>query len=71
MVELLPVSRSPSTTPTEFARRAVDRGFPAAPIARLTRAFEDVVYGGYSPGERAAAARDALASLRDRLGGDA
>lgn len=70
MVDLLPVSRSPSTTPREFARRAVDSGFPRRPVARVTRAFEDVVYGGYEPGRRATAAREALASLRDRLGSD-
>lgn len=69
MVELLPVERSPSTTPREFARRAVDRGVPAAPVERLTGAFEDVVYGGRAPDERASSAREALASLRKRLGG--
>jgi hypothetical protein len=69
MVDLLPVDRTPTTTPTELARRAVDRGVPAAPVERVTRAFEDVVYGGYEPGDRATAAREALASLRDRLGG--
>jgi hypothetical protein len=71
MVESLPLERSPSTTPAEFARGAAERGFPAAPIHRVTRAFQDVVYGGYEPGPRATAARDALAALRDRLGGDA
>lgn len=71
MVDVLPMARSPSTTPREFARQAVDKGFPKRPIALVTRAFEDVVYGGYEPGERVTAARDALASLRDRLGGDA
>lgn len=70
MVDLLPISRSPSTTPREFARRAVDSGFPERPIGRVTRAFEEVVYGGYDTSERGTSARDALASLRDRLGGD-
>jgi hypothetical protein len=71
MVESLPLERAPSTTPAEFAHSAAKRGFPAAPIQRVTRAFEDVVYGGYEPGDRATAARDALSSLRERLGGDA
>lgn len=69
MVELLPVERSPSTTPREFASLAVDRGVPAAPVERLTDAFEDVVYGGLAADERASSAREALASLRERLGG--
>jgi hypothetical protein len=69
MVDMLPVERTPSTTPTELARRAADRGVPAAPVERVTRAFEDVVYGGYEPGDRATAAREALGRLRDRLGG--
>lgn len=71
MTDLLPVERDASTTPAEFARAAVERGVPAGPVRRLTRAFEDVVYGGHDADERTPTARDALGRLRDRLGGDA
>lgn len=70
MTDLLPVERDAATTPAEFARAAVERGFPAGPVGRLTRAFEDVVYGGQDPEERTSTARDALGRLRDRLGGE-
>jgi hypothetical protein len=37
-------------TTHEFERELLQRGFPALPVQRLTRLFEQVRYGGQQPG---------------------
>jgi len=36
---------SPTQTPGEIARTAIDKGFPRGPVVRLTDAFRTAVYG--------------------------
>ncbi|WP_247003718.1 DUF4129 domain-containing protein [Halosolutus gelatinilyticus] len=49
MIDLLEVSRPETTTPREFATVAVDAGMDSDDVRELTRLFEDVRYGEYSP----------------------
>lgn len=64
MTDLVPVRNPETTTATEFARRAIDAGLPAAPVERLTALFREVRYGGRPDSEdRVAAARRALDAL--------
>ncbi|MCT9098444.1 DUF4129 domain-containing protein [Haloarchaeobius sp. HME9146] len=71
MVDQLPTGRSPSRTPAEYARAAVEHGLPADAVGRLTRAFQDVRYGQYPPDDsRTQAARDAVRQIARRLEGD-
>jgi len=54
-----------STTPTEYARAAVEQGFPARPVGRLARAFRRVRYGDERPtADQTAAAVDAARRIR-------
>ncbi len=71
MIDQLPTGRSPSRTPAEYARAAVEHGLPADAVGRLTRAFQDVRYGQYPPDDsRTQAARDAVRQIARRLEGD-
>ena len=55
-----------SRTPGEVARAAIDRGFPAAPVERLTTVFREVEYGDRSLSEgRLQRARTAFDELRE------
>ncbi|MFC4541062.1 DUF4129 domain-containing protein [Halosolutus amylolyticus] len=49
MTALLDVDRPETTTPGEFATAAVDAGMDPDDVRELTRLFEDVRYGEYSP----------------------
>lgn len=49
MTAQLSVSDPETTSPREFADAAVDAGMAADDVRELTRLFEDVRYGGYSP----------------------
>ncbi|WP_265109656.1 DUF4129 domain-containing protein [Halosolutus halophilus] len=49
MTSLLDVSRPETTTPREFATVAADAGMDPDDVRELTRLFEDVRYGEYSP----------------------
>lgn len=55
-------------TPGEFARAAVDRGYPDEAVRRLTDAFREVRYGDLSRSDRTEAAREALDGLRKHWG---
>jgi hypothetical protein len=46
-----------------LARRAREQGFEREAVEAITRAFEEVRYGGYRPEERADRARSALRRL--------
>lgn len=69
-VERVPVRRPAARTPGEIARVAVERGWPATPVRRLTHTFREVRYGGVPADEdrteRAAGALDRM----DDEGGD-
>lgn len=65
---LVPITNGRARTAGEYARAAIDAGFPATPVRRLLAAFRAVRYGGRTDGgDRLASARRALAAL---LGGD-
>lgn len=65
MVDRLPVADASARTPTEMARAAVDAGWPATPVERLTSLFQRVRYGGHEETtERTSRARAALDRLR-------
>lgn len=49
MTSLLAVSDPDTTSPREFETAAVEAGLDADDVRELTRLFEDVRYGGYSP----------------------
>jgi hypothetical protein len=69
MTRLVRVRNPRSATPSEYARAAIDRGLPAAPVRRLTRLFEEVRYGGRAGSEtRTEAARAAFAAIRRAVG---
>jgi hypothetical protein len=55
--ELRGIERQDAVTPREFERQLTGLGLPAAPVANLTRLFEDVRYGQRetSPAEQATA----------------
>ena len=69
MVELVPISNGRSATPRDYARAAIDAGFPSTAVEQLTTTFEEVRYGGRpSTADRLRAARAALRRILD--GGD-
>lgn len=71
MIERVPMRNPRTATPGEYARAAVERGFPSAPVRHLTRVFEEVRYGARSDSpSRLRIARQALASIRGDDGGD-
>lgn len=49
MTELLDVSDPETTTPGEFSSVAIETGMDPEHVGELTRLFEDVRYGGYTP----------------------
>ncbi|WP_049972239.1 DUF4129 domain-containing protein [Haladaptatus cibarius] len=73
MTEHLRVRNRRAATPEEFARTAINRGFPTDAVRQLTDAFREVRYGSYpSSGERTTIARAALDKIeRFRDGDDA
>lgn len=46
MVDALLSRRSQTMTPTEIASAAIERGWPAGPVERLTGLFQEIRYGG-------------------------
>lgn len=65
MTSLISVRNPDATTPAEYARRAVDAGFPADPVRRLTALFREVRYGGRPESEeRLTLARRALDAVK-------
>lgn len=46
------IERASGLTPREFEAQLVDLGVPATPVGRLTRLFEQVRYGEYTPNTR-------------------
>jgi hypothetical protein len=70
-VQQVPVRNPGATTPGEYARRGIERGFPADAVRTLTRAFRETTYSRGEPDERTAqAARDAYRRLREDGGED-
>lgn len=70
MVDLVPIRNHRSATPRDYARAAIDAGFPSTAVQQLTATFEEVRYGGRpSTTDRLRAARSALRRILD--GGDA
>lgn len=53
-----------SKTTVEIGDEAIERGFPARPVTRLRRAFQDVEYGPHEPGTRVDDAEQAVDTLR-------
>jgi len=71
MTERVRVRNRDARTPGEFARAAVERGYPDDAVARLTDAFREVRYGDLPRADRTSAARSALDRIRrDREGDD-
>ncbi|MGA9400509.1 DUF4129 domain-containing protein [Haladaptatus sp.] len=61
MIERLPVRRRRTTTPAEYARVAMNRGYPADAVRQLTDAFREVRYGRFpASGKRTKLARTAI-----------
>lgn len=60
------IGRAGRTTKTtvEIGEAAINRGFPAGPVRRLRRAFQDVEYGFRDPEKRVGEAEDAVENLR-------
>lgn len=66
----VPVRNPGATTPGEYARNGIDRGFPAEAVYTLTNAFRRVTYSYESADEELSdTAEDAYRRLRER-GGD-
>jgi hypothetical protein len=64
-VQQVPVRNPEATTPGEYARRGIERGFPADAVRTLTRAFRQSTYSRRGPDESMTqAARDAYRRLR-------
>ncbi len=63
------LGREDSATPGQYARAAIDRGLPADAVRRLTRAFQEVRYGGRADEDHTAAAREAIDRIRGALDG--
>ena len=55
---------TPTYTPGEVARKAIDKGFPAAPVNRLTDTFRAAVYGPTVPDDVTVEATDALDEIK-------
>lgn len=70
MAERVRVPNRRARTPEEVARAAVERGFPDDAVRRLTDAFREVRYGGFSRSSRTETARSALDRLREYWRGD-
>ncbi|MFC4549783.1 MULTISPECIES: DUF4129 domain-containing protein [Halorussus] len=70
LADRVPGRRRRSRTPGEIARAAVERGYPDDAVRQLTRAFEEVRYGGKPRDDRTSVARSALDRLRRYWEGD-
>lgn len=69
MTDLLDVPRPRTSTPAEFADRAVDAGMDREDVDALTAVFEEVRYGGADPtAERERRAVDALRRIEAAYG---
>lgn len=72
MVERLDLAEDRSRTAGQVARRAVEAGVDPVVVARLTRTFQDVRYGGEPVTDRRVErAREGLRQFRAQYGGDA
>lgn len=65
MVRHLHVPNPDATTPDEFETRAIEAGMNPRDVSELTRLFEDVRYGEYTPADRESRAVDALRRIED------
>jgi hypothetical protein len=71
MTDHLDVDRPRSSTPTEFARAAVDAGMDADDVRELTDLFAEVRYGGAAAtADRESRAVDALRRIEAAYGGE-
>ncbi|WP_115863947.1 DUF4129 domain-containing protein [Halorussus litoreus] len=68
LTERVRLRNAESRTPGEFARAAMERGYPDDAVRRLTDAFREVRYGDLSRSDRTEAAREALDGLRKHWG---
>ena len=67
----LPVRRLYARTPTELRDRAIEQGWPAEPVERLTETFQEVRYGQRGETDaRLEVTRDAIEQLRPHWSGD-
>ena len=68
MTDEVRVRHRRAATPTDFARAAVEQGFPADAVETLTTVFREVRYGNYPSSEsRVESAREAIAAIRRHL----
>lgn len=66
MTDELRVRNQRTRTPAEIADAAIERGWPAEPVSRLTDAFQEIRYGGREEtAGRTESARSALDTLRE------
>ncbi len=71
MTRHLSVGRRRTTTPAEYAREAMERGYPADAVRQLTDAFREVRYGSFPPtAKRTKLARAALDKIERFREGD-
>jgi hypothetical protein len=68
MTDEVRVRNRRAATPADFARAAVEQGFPADAVETLTTVFREVRYGNYPSSElRVQSAREAIAAIRQHL----
>jgi hypothetical protein len=68
MTDEVRVRHRRAATPADFARAAVEQGFPADAVETLTTVFREVRYGNYpSSASRVESAREAIAAIRRHL----
>ncbi|MFC5366428.1 DUF4129 domain-containing protein [Salinirubrum litoreum] len=68
MTDEVRVRHRRAATPADFARAAVEQGFPADAVETLTTVFREVRYGDYPSSElRVQSAREAIAAIRQHL----
>lgn len=68
MTDAVRVRHRRAATPADFARAAVEQGFPAEAVETLTTVFREVRYGDYPSSEsRVESAREAIAAIRRHL----
>ncbi len=70
MAERVRLRNPDARTPGEFARAAVERGYPDDAVGRLTDAFREVRYGDLARTDRTSIARSALDRIRSHREGD-
>jgi hypothetical protein len=68
MTDEVRVRNRRSATPADFARAAVEQGFPGDAVETLTTVFREVRYGSFPSSEaRVQSAREAIAEIRRQL----